>query len=94
MHGPGAIMSRKTVSVTEMAQGRLVYMLELARGGSHIASTRRPETLSLAITEVIGGFHLLHSHHATAIFRELLAQDLEARGYNSAASAVRDFLKK
>lgn len=33
-------MSKKNRADAAMARGRLIYMLELARGGSHIASTR------------------------------------------------------
>ncbi|MFM0041060.1 hypothetical protein PQR05_09610 [Paraburkholderia sediminicola] len=84
-------MPKKTISGTAMAQGRVTYMLELVRGSSHIASTRKPETLNHAIAEVLEGFHQVHGMPGLGVFRELLAQDVERRGHRGAASAVRSF---
>ncbi|KXU84312.1 hypothetical protein CI15_26875 [Paraburkholderia monticola] len=66
-------------------------MLELVRGSSHIASTRKPETLNHAIAEVLEEFSRLHGVPALGVFRELLAQDVERRGNQGAASAIRIF---
>lgn len=44
-------MSETKRTDAAMAQGRLMYLLELARGSSHIASTRTPETPKRVITE-------------------------------------------
>ncbi|WP_188131174.1 hypothetical protein [Paraburkholderia panacisoli] len=84
-------MLKKTISGTAMTLGRVTYMLELARGSSHIASTRKQETLNLAIAEVLEGFSQLHGVPGLGVFRELLAQDVERRGNQGAASAVRSF---
>jgi hypothetical protein len=84
-------MPKKPISRAAMTLGRVTYMLELARGSSHIASTRKPETLNHAIAEVLEGFRRLHGEPGLGIFRELLAQDVERRGNQGAASAVRSF---
>ncbi|CAB3650269.1 hypothetical protein LMG24238_01102 [Paraburkholderia sediminicola] len=84
-------MLKKTISDAAMALGRMTYMLELARGSSHIASTRKPETLTGAIAEVLEGFCKLHGVSGLCVFREVLAQDVERRGNLGAASAVRSF---
>lgn len=84
-------MRKKIITDSMMAQGRTFYMLELARGSSHIASTRSPETLNRAIAEVLNGFSQVYDPQALGVFRELLALDVEQRGNQDAALAVRCF---
>lgn len=84
-------MRKKIITDSMMAQGRTFYMVELARGSSHIASTRSPETLNCAITEVLNGFSQVYDPQALGVFRELLALDVEQRGNQDAALAVRCF---
>ena len=84
-------MPKRAFAAAALAQGRVAYMLELVRGSSHIASTRKPETLNHAIGEVLDGFRQLHGVPGLGVFRELLAQDVERRGNQGAASAVRSF---
>ena len=73
-------MPKKNMAGATMARGRVTYMLELARGSSHIASTRKAETLNRAIAEVLNGFCQVHGLQALGVFRELLALDVEQRG--------------
>ncbi|MFM0342457.1 hypothetical protein [Paraburkholderia fungorum] len=84
-------MPKKNMAGATMAQGRVIYMLELARGSSHIASTRTPQTLNRAITEVLDGFCEVHGLHALNVFVELLALEVEQRGNREAALAVSSF---
>jgi hypothetical protein len=84
-------MPKKNIAGGTMAQGRVTYMLELARGSSHIASTRKAETLNRAIAEVLSGFCQVHGLQALGVFRELLALDVGQRGNQDAAAAVRRF---
>ncbi|MGF6726886.1 hypothetical protein P3T43_006278 [Paraburkholderia sp. GAS41] len=84
-------MPKKNIPGATMAQARVIYMLELARGSSHIASTRTPETLKRAITEVLEGFCQAHGLHALDVFLELLAQEVGQRGHREAAVAVSAF---
>jgi hypothetical protein len=84
-------MPNKTTAGAAMAQGRVIYMLELARGSSHIASTRKPETRDRAIAEVLEGFREVYGPQRLDVFRELLAEDTERRGHPEAAAAVRKF---
>ena len=84
-------MPKKNIAGATLAQGRVTYMLELARGSSHIASTRKAETLNRAIAEVLTGFCQVHGLQALGVFRELLALDVEQRGNQHAAAAVRRF---
>jgi hypothetical protein len=84
-------MPKKNNAVVALAQGRMTYMLELARGSSHIASTRKPETRDRAIADVLEEFRKVHGAQALDVFRELLAQDTERRGHAEAGAAVRHF---
>jgi hypothetical protein len=84
-------MPTKINSGVAMAQGRVTYMLEVVRGSSHIASTRKPETLNRAIEEVLEEFRQLHGVPGLSVFRELLALDVEKRGNQAAAAAIRSF---
>jgi hypothetical protein len=87
----GAGMPKKNMAGVTMAQGRVTYLLELARRSSHITSTRTPKTLNGAIAEVLNGFGHVHGLQALGVFRELLALDVEQRGNQDAALAVRCF---
>ncbi|MFB9128652.1 hypothetical protein ACFFYR_37940 [Paraburkholderia dipogonis] len=46
-------MPRKAIEEAALVRGRLTYMLELARGRSHIASMRGAGTRDRAIAEVL-----------------------------------------
>lgn len=72
-----------------MDQCRRRYMAELARGGSHIASTLTPDGERSAISEVTGEFHRRYGTHDFEIFLELLAQALDARLRPETAAVVR-----
>jgi hypothetical protein len=65
------------------------YSVELARGSSHIASTRSSATLNAAVDEVLRAFVTLHGAADSPIFLELLAVRLEMRGFPVAAVIVR-----
>jgi hypothetical protein len=84
-------MAKKTISGAAMALGRLTYLLELAMSSSHMASTRKPETLNHAIAEVLEEYHQLHGVPGLGVFRELLAQDVERRANQDAVSAIRSY---
>ncbi|MEW9580380.1 hypothetical protein ABQJ48_02040 [Paraburkholderia sp. DGU8] len=68
-----------------------VYLVELARGSSHIASTLSPQTQRIAITEVMDEFRARYGADKLVVFRELLAESLEKRNEPSAAQAVLNF---
>jgi hypothetical protein len=70
---------------------RSVYLIELARGSSHIASTLSPQTQRIAITEVMDEFRAQYGADKLVVFRELLAESLEKRSEPSAAQAVLNF---
>jgi hypothetical protein len=72
-----------------LAQGRVLYMVELARGSSYIASTRTDDTLNRAIAEVIAEFSQTRDAKELAVFLQLLALDVEKRGHYQGASALR-----
>jgi hypothetical protein len=67
-------MPKKNSADATMATGRLMYMLDLARGSSHIASTRKSDTRERAIAEVLAGFEAVHGRQLLDVFRELLAR--------------------
>jgi hypothetical protein len=75
----------------EKALYRSTYLMELARGSSHIASTLSPATQRVAIAEVFGEFRLQHGPDNVVVFRELLAESLMERNNLSAAQAVLSF---
>ncbi|WP_322011862.1 hypothetical protein [Paraburkholderia sp. J12] len=64
------------------------YSLELARGGSHIASTLSEQSRASAIAEVVEGFVLRYGETDLAVFLEVLADRLTRRGALEAATAV------
>jgi hypothetical protein len=75
----------------EKALYRSIYLMELARGSSYIASTRSPATQRAAIAEVFDEFRSLYGPDKLLIFRELLAESLHKRDCLSAAQAVLSF---
>lgn len=82
---------RKSEREAEKALCRSTYMMELARGGSYIASTLTPATQQAAIVEVLNGFRAQHGPERLPIFRELLAESLTNRKDTLAAEAVLRF---
>ena len=85
------MMVRVTVSGHAMANARVAYMLELARGCSYISSTLTPDTRKRAIAEVLGDFRKVYGDQELPLFQKLLAEDLQRRGKPDAVSAVADF---
>ena len=85
------IRGRKPGRLADKQQYRSIYVLELARGSSYIASTLSPGSLHAAIAEVLRDFTLQYGEDALPLFRELLAESLEDRGNDGAAHAVWDF---
>ena len=73
---------------------RLAFKVELARGGSHIASTLTPASMDAAVAEVMGQFIADRGTEGFEAFRVLLAENLEARGYVQGAEAVRMYVRK
>jgi hypothetical protein len=65
------------------------YSVELARGGSHIASTRSLVTLKAAVVDVLEEFTARHRAADCAVFLDLLAVRLEKRELPYAAAIVR-----
>ncbi|MFL9960873.1 hypothetical protein PQR02_07035 [Paraburkholderia sediminicola] len=82
---------RKRAEQAEKNIYRSVYLIELARGSSHIASTLSPQTQRIAIAEVLDEFHRQYGADKLIIFRELLAESLEKRNQPIAAQAVLNF---
>jgi hypothetical protein len=64
------------------------YSLELARGGSHIASTLTARGRADAIAEVVSSFVLLYGETDLAVFLEVLGDRLAHRGAAQAAAEV------
>jgi hypothetical protein len=84
-------MSCAKASGAAMANARATYVMELARGASHINSTLTPETCKRAIAEIFAEFGELHGNRELGLFQKLLVEDLHRRGNRDAASAVADF---
>jgi hypothetical protein len=84
-------MAREKTDGAGMANARVAYVLELARGCSYISSTLSPDTRISAIAEVLGEFRELHGEREEKLFQKLLAEDLQRRGKPDAASAVLAF---
>jgi hypothetical protein len=82
---------RKRAEQAEKNIFRSVYVMELARGSSHIASTLSPQTQHIAIAEILDEFCTRHGADKLVIFRELLAESLEKRNQPIAAQAVLNF---
>jgi hypothetical protein len=64
-------------------------MAELARGGSHIASTLTPAGERAAIADITADFNRRYGTDDLAIFLELLAQVLDSRLRPDTATIVR-----
>lgn len=84
-------MPRSRRSGETLSSARSTYLVELARGCSHIASMLTPETEQRAIREVIEEFLKLYGQKDTALFQTLLAEELQLRKKSAAAHAVRAF---
>jgi hypothetical protein len=65
------------------------YALELARGGAHIASALTPDTITLALHDVMDEFTSKHGCDNLGVFLGLLALRLDARMARCAADIVR-----
>jgi hypothetical protein len=70
---------------------RSTYLLELARGSSHISSTLGADSQHAAIAEVLREFGLKYGKDKLPVFRDLLAESLEDRDNPDAARAVLSF---
>ncbi|HTR07335.1 MAG TPA: hypothetical protein VMJ11_11915 [Paraburkholderia sp.] len=81
----------KSKSVASAAY-RQLYMAELARGGSYIASTLSDASERAAVLDVVKEFCGRYGSRDLAVFMELLAQTLEGRNRPAAASAIRRFV--
>ncbi|CAM2164091.1 conserved hypothetical protein [Paraburkholderia sacchari] len=68
-----------------------VWLLELARGASHIASMLSAETLEAAVHEVMQEFVAAQGGEELDAFCWLLAERLEKRGCAAGAARVREF---
>ncbi len=82
---------RRSRCTADIERCRVMYVVELARGGSHIASTLTEATLQTAVAEVVNEFLQQHGKERLSVFRELLADRLDERQRPEAASAVRRF---
>lgn len=65
------------------------YSVELARGGSHIASTRSLPSLQAAVAEVLEDFVARYGVANSTAFLNLLANRLDNRRFPDAAKMVR-----
>ncbi|RFU44484.1 hypothetical protein [Paraburkholderia sp. DHOC27] len=65
-----------------------MYSVELARGGSHIASTRGLASFQAAMTEILEDFKIRHGMADITVFLDLLATRLEARELAKEAGLV------
>jgi hypothetical protein len=82
---------RRASHAAQLEQHRSIYLVELARGSSFIASTLTPVTQRAAITEVMSEFSERYGTEHLSIFRELLAESLVKRRSPLAAQAVLEF---
>jgi hypothetical protein len=80
-------LERKQMKTGQKYEDR--YSVELARGGSHIGSTRSVDTLHAAVAEVLEDFVTRHGVADLAAFLDLLAVGLEKREFPDAAALVR-----
>lgn len=71
---------------------RSIYMLDLARGSSHVASATFVASQRIAIDETIREFGQRHTRGNLHAFLQLLADDLEKRGKPAPAATVRDLV--
>ncbi|MCP2091345.1 UNVERIFIED_ORG: hypothetical protein J2Y81_007432 [Paraburkholderia sediminicola] len=84
-------MPREKTDGAAMANARIAYVLELARGCSYISSTLSSDTRRSAIAEVLGEFRELYGEREETLFQKLLAEELQRRGKPVAASEVLAF---
>jgi hypothetical protein len=82
---------RKPGQQAEKILYRSIYLMELARGSSYIASMLSPATQRVAIAEVLDEFRLQYGADTLLIFRDLLAESLMKRDNRPAAQAVLSF---
>ncbi|CAB3788463.1 hypothetical protein LMG28688_02694 [Paraburkholderia caffeinitolerans] len=68
---------------------RQLYMAELARGGSYIASTLSVTSERAAVLDVVREFCGRYGSNDLTVFMELLAQVLEGRNRAAAANVIR-----
>lgn len=68
---------------------RQLYMAELARGGSYIASTLSVTSERAAVLDVVREFCGRYGSNDLTVFMELLAQVLEGRNRATAANVIR-----
>lgn len=79
---------RKTLSAPK-AVLRTLYMLELARGCSHIRSALTHDKRIGAISEVLQEFRDINGDSELPVFQQLLEEELRRRDCGDMASAVR-----
>lgn len=85
--------SRQTLlPKSELRAYRQLYMAELARACSHIASTLGPDSRNRAIAEVVNDFSRNSTGNVLA-YLQLIADDLKKRQATEAAQAVLDFVR-
>lgn len=82
---------RRNRCPADVLRYKCLYVVELARGSSHIASTLTSATLQVAVAEVMNEFVQQYGKETLSVFRELLADRLDERQSPEAASAVRRF---
>lgn len=82
-------MKKGNLKGVASAACRQLYMAELARGGSYIASTLSVASERAAVLDVVREFCGRYGSNDLAVFMELLAQILEGRSRPAAASVIR-----
>ncbi|MGQ7932381.1 hypothetical protein [Paraburkholderia sp. D1E] len=81
-------MAQVKTGNSAIVNARAAYVLELARGCSHIGSTLTPDTRERAIAEVLVEFRELYGERELVLFQKLLIEDLQRRGKWDAVVAV------
>lgn len=76
------------------SEHRLAFKVELARGGSHIASTLTPASMAAAVAEVLEQFIADRGAGGFDAFRLLLVEDLEKRGCLQGADVVKLYARR
>lgn len=82
--------SKRNTRTKDLAAYHFIYMADIARGGSHIASTLSATSQQSAIDEVIRDFCVHNAPDNLHLFLELVAENLERRGAMRAAVMVRE----
>ncbi|MEX3985323.1 hypothetical protein AB4Y45_40980 [Paraburkholderia sp. EG287A] len=80
----------KQPSTADLSRCQLLYVVELARGSSHIDSTLTVASRKAAISEILSEFEAWYGTGDIPAFVEILARRLEERANPDAASAVRE----